>query len=304
MNFLIKPISFLVIIFIGYYLKRIRLFKALDYKVISAIVLNITLPCAVVQAFSSFERDPRLFLIVLFGFACSIVPMMAAYLLTHRTRKDRRAFFMINITGYSIGCFALPLIQSFYGSDGAVIACIFDIGNAIMMTGGVFALTSTLLHTDEDGKKAGALSFIKKFVTSVPFDTYILMLVLAIFDIKIPDIIISLTAPAASANAFLAMLMVGMMLEFEAKKEYLIDTTVVVLGRLVFGAVFALLFFYFAPFEPEVRKILALLAFAPISALAPVYTERCRGDCALSSFSSSISALASMAAMTSLVYIL
>ncbi|MGE4483805.1 MAG: AEC family transporter [Oscillospiraceae bacterium] len=303
MNFLIKPISFLIIIFIGYFFKRIRLFKALDYKVINAIVLCITLPCAVIQAFSRFERDPKLFLIVFFGFVCSIVPMMAAYLLTHRTQEARRVFMMINITGYSIGCFALPLIQSFYGSDGAVIACIFDIGNAIMMTGGAFALTSTLLHTDGDEEKAGALSFIKKFVTSVPFDTYILMLLLAIFDIKIPDIIISLTAPAASANAFLAMLMVGMMLEFEAKKEYLLDTAIVVLGRLVFGVVFALLLFYFAPFEPEVRKVLAVLAFAPISALAPVYTERCRGDGALSSFASSVSALVSMATMTALVYI-
>ena len=124
MSFILKPISFLIFIFAGFFLKKFRLVKDRDYRVLNRIVMTITLPCSVLHAFSNFERDTSLFFIVLLGLVCSFLPLITAYLLSGRSYKEKRAFFMLNGTGYSIGCFAMPLIQSFFGSHGAAIACL------------------------------------------------------------------------------------------------------------------------------------------------------------------------------------
>ena len=207
---------------------------------------------------------------------------------------------MINVCGFNIGCFALPFVQNFFGPGGMIIACLFDIGNAFMVTGGSFAFTSTVLQTNPDEKQSiGTL--LKKFVSSIPFDTYMLMLVLVMLNIPVPDVVITLVEPIASANSFFALLLIGMMFEFRTRADKY-RTMFGVLGlRLLFGAVFSAMLYFFLPFSLEVRQVLAVVAFAPVTSLAPIYTERCQGDGALSSLTLSISIVISLTVMIGLV---
>lgn len=337
-----KPLSFLLIICSGYLLKKKGFFGKDDYKLLSKIVLTFTMPCAVIGTFAGFERDVSLFWIVLLGFLCSLIPMLVVYLLSFRQEKDRRIFSMINTSGYAIGSFTLPLIQGFYGAYSGVITCMFDTGNAVMMTGGSYAITSSLLHLEDGeergeencqesgpqisrenrqerrqktGQKAGQKvgqktdqktgqqwkGILKKFVTSVPFDTYMLMLLMTALNIPVPDLIAGITAPVGAANPYLAML-VGMMYEPPKDASYMKDTIVVLVRRLVFSVIFGLLLFYCTPFSLEVRRTLVVVAFSPVSTLAPIYTEKCHGDGALSSFANAISIVFALFVMSGLVY--
>ena len=47
--------------------------------------------------------------------------------------------------------------------------------------------------------------------------------------------------------------------------------------------------FFCTPFELVVRQTLCIVCFAPLSSLAPIYTDRCHGDTALASFTNSVS---------------
>ena len=145
MNYMVKPLGYVLLIVLGYGLKRAGFFGREDYRLMSRIMINITLPCTIVRAFSGFSRDPQMFLIVGISFVCSMLPPILMYLATPGVDTRLRAYRMINIGGYNIGCFSLPLIEAFFGSTGVVAACMFDVGNAVMMTGGAYALTSTLL---------------------------------------------------------------------------------------------------------------------------------------------------------------
>ena len=49
------------------------------------------------------------------------------------------------------------------------------------------------------------------------------------------------------------------------------------LGRYLFAAVSAALVFFCTPFELVVRQTLCIVCFAPLSSLAPIYTDRCHG---------------------------
>ena len=299
MGYLVKPMSYVLVIVLGYLLKRSGFLKKTDHQVLSKIMMNVTLPCAIIQGFSGFERDVKLFLIVGIGFVCALLPMVLMYLGTRGVDTRLRAYRMLNVGGYNVGCFSLPLIQAFFGGTGVVAACMFDTGNAVMMTGGSYAMTSTLLKTGGETRE-GAKDILLKFLRSVPFDTYMILFVLTALNIPIPQLAFDLTQPAGNANGFIAMLMIGMMFEPAGDRRLLAETARELACRYAFAALSALACYFFTPFDLVIRQALAVLCFAPLSSLAPIYTERCHSDTALASFTNSVSIAVSLVLMLGL----
>ena len=299
MDYIFKPMSYVLVIMLGYLLKRAGFFGKDDHRLMGKIMVNITLPCTIIQAFDGFERDAKMFIIVGIGFICAFMPILLMYLTTGRVEKRLRAYRMLNIGGYNIGCFSLPLVQAFFGNTGVVAACMFDTGNAIMMTGGAYAMTSTLLRTGgEERESVGDV--LLKFVKSLPFDAYMMMILLAALGVKIPSVVFTLTRPAGQANAFVAMLMIGMMFESAGDRALLRETARELVWRYLFAAASAALVFFCTPFELVVRQTLCIVCFAPLSSLAPIYTDRCHSDTALASFTNSVSIAVSLIVMLAL----
>ncbi|MCI7703530.1 MAG: AEC family transporter [Clostridiales bacterium] len=299
MNYMVKPLSYVLLIVLGYALKRAGFFGREDYRLMSRIMINITLPCTIVRAFSGFSRDPQMFLIVGISFVCSMLPPILMYLATPGVDTRLRAYRMINIGGYNIGCFSLPLIEAFFGGTGVVAACMFDVGNAVMMTGGAYALTSTLLKTGGETRES-ARDILMKFLRSAPFDTYLIVFLLMALNVQLPEAVYTLAQPAANANAFIAMLMIGMMFEPAGDRTKLTEAAHELAVRYAIAAVFALACYFLTPFSLIIRQTLVVLCFAPLSSLAPIYTDRCRSDTALASFTNSVSIAVSLVAMLAL----
>lgn len=292
---LLKALSYVAVIALGYALKRAGFFGRDDHRLLSRIMLNVTLPCAVVQAFDGFSGEGKLFLIVGIGLAASLAPVLLMYLVTGGTQTRLRAYRMLSAGGSNVGCFSMPLIGAIFGSMGMVTASLFDVGNAIVMTGGSYAITSALLRTG--GRREGAKDIALRFVKSVPFDTYMLMLALAALRLPVPGPLLELTRPAGQANGFIAMLTIGAMFEPVMDGAMLRETARELAFRYGVAAVFALGCFFLTPFEPGVRRVLAVLCLSPISSLAPVYTDRIGADAALASFTNSASIVISLALM-------
>ena len=299
MNYMVKPLSYVLLIVLGYALKRAGFFGREDYRLMSRIMINITLPCTIVRAFSGFSRDPQMFLIVGISFVCSMLPPILMYLATPGVDTRLRAYRMINIGGYNIGCFSLPLIEAFFGSTGVVAACMFDVGNAVMMTGGAYALTSTLLKTGGETRESAG-DILMKFLKSAPFDTYLIVFLLMALNVQLPEAVYTLAQPAANANAFIAMLMIGMMFEPAGDRTKLTEAARELAVRYAIAAVFALACYFLTPFSLIIRQTLVVLCFAPLSSLAPIYTDRCRSDTALASFTNSVSIAVSLVLMMAL----
>ena len=299
MNYMVKPLGYVLLIVLGYGLKRAGFFGREDYRLMSRIMINITLPCTIVRAFSGFSRDPQMFLIVGISFVCSMLPPILMYLATPGVDTRLRAYRMINIGGYNIGCFSLPLIEAFFGSTGVVAACMFDVGNAVMMTGGAYALTSTLLKTGGETRESAG-DILMKFLKSAPFDTYLIVFLLMALNVQLPEAVYTLAQPAANANAFIAMLMIGMMFEPAGDRTKLTEAARELAVRYAIAAVFALACFVLTPFDLVIRQTLAVLCFGPLSSLAPIYTDRCHSDTALASFTNSVSIAVSLVLMMAL----
>ena len=271
-----KSSSYVFIILLGYALKRAGVLGRQDYRVLSQVVLCVTLPAAVVTNFASMQWDMSLLAIPLVGLLLNCLMLFAGQLVSRKKDPAARALFMINCPGYNIGAFALPFVQSFLGPTAVVAACLFDVGNAIVCTGGSYAYTSALLRVG--GEQPGVKAVLKKLAGSVPFMTYIIMLGLVMAGVRLPGALTQFISPIAAANPFVAMFMVGAMFELEPKPEYLRQMGQVLALRLAAAAAAALALYHFAPFSLEIRQVLAVMAFAPASVISPAFTEKCGGS--------------------------
>lgn len=296
----VKSVSFLFIILLGVAFRSLGIFGEKDHKIISSIVLKITLPAAVISSTANMDWQPKLLLIPLLALAVSWGMIGLGLLLSRGRSAGERALYMLNLPSWNIGAFALPFLQSFLGEQAVMAACLFDVGNYIMCTGGSYALVSVVCG----GERLDLKSVGKKLITSVPFVTYLTMLALVMLRIAVPQGLLDFINPISVANPFLAMLMIGAMFRVEAKPEYIWSAGKVLCIRLAVALILAAGILALAPFSLEMRRGLAVLVFAPISVIAPAFTERCGGDGGLASFINSLSILLGVAGMLAALFAL
>lgn len=297
----IKAGTYILIICLAYFLKKIGFFKEGEHKTISKIVLNITLPAAILSSFNQVEQlSGQLFFILFVGFLGNVGLLAIAFLICRKKSKEDKIYWMCNSAGYNIGCFTLPYAQGFLGPIGVIVTCLFDAGNSIMCTGGTYAVASGVIENGQ-GEKINIKQTCKKLFCSVPFDCYLIAVIMKSFEVPFPAFVNQLSTTIGNANGFLSMMMIGMMLEIHTNKKYLKKVFSLLGVRYLFSAVMALVLYYSLPFAEDVRKTLAVISFAPLASLACVFTEKCNGDTELSSMTNSISVIISMIIMTVLI---
>ena len=292
---LMKAASFVAIIILGYVLKCRGFFKEEDFGIISKIVLKIALPAAIVYNFSGASLEPSMLFLTLLGFLGGALFVVLAFLLSAGKNRAERPFLILNLSGYNIGNFTMPFVQNFLGATGVVATSLFDAGNAFVCLGGSYSLASLV----KEGKgKISIVPILKTLAKSVPFDAQITMVILTLLHIKLPAPVISFAGVIANANAFLAMLMIGVGFKLTGDRSQM-GKIVKILGvRYGISALLALIFFFVLPLKLEYRQVLVLLAFSPIASAAPAFTGEIKEDVGLSSAVNSISIVISIVLIT------
>lgn len=327
MSQLLKPLTFLLIILIGYVLKRCGLFGQRDYRIMQVVVFDITLPAAILVSFATNPHSVALLWVTLFGFLAAFIPVPFVFLATRRRPVAERAFLMLNTSGYNIGNFCFPLLQAFYGSSAIVTGAMFDIGNAVMTTAGSNVMTTSLLHvdpsrpiTEQHAGNAPTLPYTKPatvegrrlarrarfkaialgFLKSGPFDMYMIMTLVVLFNLPIPAILAQVLTPLADANPFCSMLMVGMLMELPGSRDDVRDLLQVIGWRLPCGILFALAAWFLLPLDPITRQAVALMCFAPTAVFCTLFTDRVLGNAKLAGFTLATTSFTAMFLMTGL----
>lgn len=299
LDVLIKALSFVAIICIGYIFKRIGIFNDEDYRIVSKIVINLTLPAAVINSFADFKMDYSLLEVLVIGFLGNVVMVIIALMLTRRETAAAKLFYIFSMSGYNIGCFTLPFVQSFLGAFGVIVICIFDMGNAIMCTGLTYAFSASCIGSADGRREPLCIrNILDKILRSVPFMVYFVMLLLVELDIKLPAAFYTLTHSIGGANAFLSMLMIGMMFEIKMDKRSLSYIGEILGGRCAVGIALSAFFFFHGPFTSEINKVLAAAFLAPSTAVGPIYLEKLGGNVALAGFANSASIIVSVITLT------
>ena len=127
------------------------------------------------------------------------------------------------------------------------------------------------------------------------------MIVLAVFDIQIPQQVVAFTEPIANANAFCAMLMLGLMIGFTSAGAKLKKVAIILGARALFSIAFCMLTFVFLPFDFMTKLVVCILLWAPASAMGPTFTLWCGGDEKLAGLSNGITIVEAIVVATAIV---
>ncbi|MBQ4559058.1 MAG: AEC family transporter [Tyzzerella sp.] len=290
LDILVRAGCFVGIIILGGVLRKIKFFKEEDFTVLSKIVLRITLPAAIVTSFAGKKVELSMLLLSLMGIGIGAVYIGLAFALNRRKTKEDTIFDVVNLSGYNIGAFTMPFVQSFLGPVGVISTSLFDVGNAFVCLGGSHGIGICL----KQGGKLSIKKIIRTMLRSVAFDTYLIMLLIGMAKITLPSPILSFAQLIGNANPFIAMLMIGVGFKLSGDKKKIGRIVRTLFVRYGVGLVFALSCFYLLPFPREVKVALMILAFGPFPSSSPIYTDDLEGDVGLSSALNSISIVCSI----------
>lgn len=280
LDIILRAGSFISIIVLGYFLKKIGFFKDEDFHILSRITIRITLPCAIITSFAGKQIDPALLSLTFMAIGCGLVYIAIGYLINRGKSREVQAFEMLNLPGYNIGTFVIPFAQSFLGSMGVIAVSLFDTGNAVICLGGAYSLAAMV----KDGNRFSLMRILKTLGKSVPFMTYVIMLLVNMLKLEVPALILSAAGIGSNANAFMAMLMIGVGFKLELRDKTQTGTVIKLLSiRYALATVLALISYFLLPFALEVRQALVILVFSPIGSAVPGFTGELKGDVGLSS---------------------
>jgi len=297
-NVMLRASALIMIVLFGYLLKRKNVVSMSAVPILSTLVINITLPGAIVTSYSKLNVEPSMITLVFIGLLCNVIMVFIGYLLAIRKSKERKAFNMINLAGYNIGSFTLPYVQNFFGPECILSVCLFDTGNAFMGAGTTYSLAAAVAGREKPGIKV----LLKNIFTSVPILFYVGMTTFSVLHIQLPRFVLSVAEVAGAATPFLSMFIIGVAFELHLSKSQLWRITKLLSLRYAMSAIFAVGFYFLLPFSEEIRQGLVLVCFSPLSALCPIFTAKLDGDTNLSGSLNSISIVVGLVLMTGIIF--
>lgn len=130
------------------------------------------------------------------------------------------------------------------------------------------------------------------------------MIVLMLANMKIPAVVATFVEPLANANSFVAMLMVGMLMDLPAGRDDVMKLLKIIGLRLPFGLLSAVCAWFVLPFGANVREAVVMCCLAPIAVFSTLFTDEVLGNAKLAGFSLSVSAIIGLVMMTGAHFLL
>lgn len=293
LDVLVKALSLVAIIGIALLAKRLGWVTTAHFPIFSRLVLTVTLPAALITAFSEYAFHPALLLLTAAALLVNTLQQVIGYLLNLRSGRRAQSFAVLNSGGYNIGAFATPYVAGMVGHQAMLYTTMFDIGVAFGTAGLGYGWAATLVHPAEEGRLRKVLIALRNPVLI----TYAVLLALLLLHVKLPAEVMTFTSAIGAANPFMAMLMIGVGLELRLPRHTLKLALRFLAIRYAIAAVVAVATWYLMPAPADVRAIVCALWFAPMASMVPGFTERLGLDVEASSFMTSVSVLVGVVAI-------
>lgn len=274
-NFNDQFILSIIIISLGYLLKRCNLIKESDGEAISRIVFNLTLPCLILISFNNIKFDFSLIFIMINGFVYGFFMAFLGYLAFKKESRKVKGMMMMIVPGFNIGLFAYPLVEGIWGQEGIKYFGMFDMGNVFIVFGLTYLIGS--FYSSEENTFEYKQVLVK-MSRSIPLLTYILICALSIIELQLPTVVLDVAGVISKANMPLSLVLLGIFLNFSLDKSYFKKIIKYLTLRYVVGLSIGLLVFFFLPLDIMFRYTILLALIFPMSFSALVYAVQFNYD--------------------------
>ncbi len=290
---LIKAVSLVAIIGLGLLAKRLGWLRAADFPIFSRLVLTVTLPAALITAFSEYTFEPSLLMLTVLALGVSTLQQSIGYLLWRRRDRKGRAFAVLHSGGYNIGAFATPYLAGIMGTPAMLYTSMFDIGGAVSGAAVGYGWAASVVHPAGESR----IRPVVRALCNPVLLTYLGLLVLMVLGVRLPAEVIGFTGVIGAANPFLAMLMIGVGLDLRVPRHTVRQAVGLLAARYAVSVVVALATWLWLPGSAEVRALVCALWFAPLPAMASAFSSRLGLDIEASTFITSVSILVGVVAI-------
>ena len=260
----ITLLTSLSIILIGYFIKKYQIIKETEGKVLSKVVLYVTFPALIFDTVSDLQMQYSLvFLPFIPLFFCLLLFGICYVLFKNQPGTIKGVLFMA-ATGFNIGLFAYPIIESIWGKEGLQYIAMYDLGNAFAVLGLSYSLGSAFSPQRSAGKRLDILYIFKKLIRSVPLISYIAALLFNISGVSFPLLIDNVISAVARANMAMVLLLLGIYLNFRLDKAFTKQLYAILSIKFGLALLIGILLFYILPFDKLYRTIVLIALILPV----------------------------------------
>lgn len=248
----------ILLIALGYLLKRINFIKSADSQVLSTLVLNVTLPSLVIVNLNSANLDLSFSILPIMMIIYGVLAKVIMIALFRKYDNHIKGSVGMMTASLNIGLFAYPLVETIWPKNGMIYFGMADIGGAIIMFGVTYFVGSYY----SEGSDQFNFKFLgKKLISSVPLVTYIVMFILNMANIHLPKASIDFFTIISKANMPLSMILLGIMLSFRIEKQFLPIVVKYLILHYGLGFIAGLLVHFFLPTSDDMIKTTLLIAW-------------------------------------------
>ncbi len=256
-DFLNKIIPIILIFFLGYFLKRIKLFGKETADIFLKFIFYVSMPALVFRSVSQIQLSIKFiylpFIAVTIFF---LIYFIASFIgkkleLSQKTLGTFILGSMIMNTGFS-----LPFIFSAFGDEGVATIAIFDFGNAL------FVFTFGYYLAMKYGKAENSKIDFRKLLLLPPIWGLIFGLLFNLMKIQIPVIADNFLKQIGMLTIPLIMLSIG--IYFSPRIQNLSRLLIVIFIRTGIGLLLGFAFVTILDLQGIIRTIVIICCGAPV----------------------------------------
>ncbi|MBE6485895.1 MAG: AEC family transporter [Methanosphaera stadtmanae] len=230
-----SPIEIILVptlmIALGYILKRQDILTAQDSKILSKIVLTVSLPSLVFVNLSTANINSDMLVLPFAAFLLSIICMVIAYLFckSRGYSKVKTWTIMIACAMMNTGFFGFPITLGVFGNEGFLNAIFFDLETTV-----IFVIFGMVLVSLFGGNRKEVL---KQAVGFVPLWAVILALIFNFLNLEYGYVIETSLNYMGQATIPLIMISLGLTLDFNEIKHSIGDSLFVAFVKLILAPI-------------------------------------------------------------------
>lgn len=265
----------LLIITLGYALKRLKIITEKDGESLTRIIFNITLPAVIINTITTVKIAPSIALLTIIGFVNGAFIFLLTFFTLKKVHKDIRDIVSMAIPAVNIGLFAFPLVEALYGTNGLQYIAMYDIGNSIV----VFVLCFfAAQYFSSQNETIDYKVMFKTMFKSIPLITYLASLAISILGVHLPSMFMDVNKIIGRANMPLSLMLLGIYLNFSFGKDSLRVMTKVISIKYIIGITLGILLYITMPFDNLFRHIVLLAPILPIPTIIISYAIQFKYD--------------------------
>ncbi|MFA6016723.1 MAG: AEC family transporter [Patescibacteria group bacterium] len=265
-------LSVFMLILVGYTSKTLKIIDEDFARKAIKFLFFLPLPILVFLSFATTKFDPNLGIYPIISIIISCILIILSYFIGKILKFNRQTTgTLIAASGItSTLVFALPFIQSFYGTENLKYLFMYDFGNGLMAWTVVYLITGYLGNKKQFGLKKGLFSFAKNpMIFALVFGIFA-----SIIGLQIPNFLTNIKSTLSQFTNPLLFICIGILLDFKYFLSRDNLTKLFLSAGVIMGISVLLAYFFTSTFSITGigQKVILISAVSPAAALAVAFS--------------------------------